>query len=120
MNLISNTLNYKTKSIPKKRCFYLYHKYDKDDFDFKLCQIHGHVQNFYLKRNGKKKDKQHWSVISYKTKEEYGLSKTFSVQLDECIEEDLLEMIERVFIKYEVDLSLLPSKSELKSYGWKG
>lgn len=120
MSINPNSLNYKVKSIPKQRCFYLYHKYDKDEFAYKFCQIHGHVQNFYLKRNGKKKDKRHWSVISYKTKEEYGPSKTFSVELDNCIEENLVEMIERVFTKYEVDLSLVPSKSELKSYGWTG
>jgi|TARA_B110000881_G_C18282740_1_gene368314 hypothetical protein len=116
----SNTLNSKVKSILKQRCFYLHHIYDSGDLAYMFCKIHGHVQNFCLKRNGKIKDKRHWSIILYKTKEESGLSKTFSVQLDNCIEDNLLEMIERVFTKYNVNLSIITSKSELKSYGWTG
>ena len=116
----SNILSSKVKSILKQKFFYLHHIYDSGDLAYMFCKIHGHVQNFCLKRNGKIKDKRHWSIILYKTKEESGLSKTFSVQLDNCIEDNLLEMIERVFTKYNVDLIIIPSKLELKSYEWTG
>ena len=118
MSIYSNSLNYKIQSIPKQRCFYLYNFYAADESGYIFCKIHGLVNNFYLKRHSFKRGKRHWSIISYKTKEEMGASRIFSVELDKCNGDDLVKMIERVFTKYDVDLSLVPSKSELKSYGW--
>ena len=71
------------------------------------------IQNLYLKRKGISKGRRYWAVITYGKYDE-DCSKEYSIELEECHEDDLLEMIDALC------LDCFPSLSDLRSMGWRG
>ena len=93
-------------TLPRQRVFYLGHRYTGPMF----CQD---IQNLYLKRKGISKGTRYWAVITYGKYDE-DCSKEYSIELEECHEDDLLEMIDALC------LDCFPSLSDLRSMGWRG
>lgn len=80
----------RTKPLPRQRVFYIGFRY-VGPF---LCQD---VQNLYLKRKGMINGIRYWSIITYGKYDEDDY-KTYSIQLDECEENIIFEMLR----KYEL------------------
>ena len=80
----------RTKPLPRQRVFYIGFRY-VGPF---LCQD---VQNLYLKRKGMINGIRYWSIITYGKYDEDDY-KTYSIQLDECEENKIFEMLR----KYEL------------------
>ena len=73
-------------TLPRQRVFYLGHRYTGPMF----CQD---IQNLYLKRKGISKGTRYWAVITYGKYDE-DCSKEYSIELEECHEDDVIEMID--------------------------
>tara|TARA_A100001015_G_scaffold37440_1_gene41241 strand:- start:883 stop:1266 length:384 start_codon:yes stop_codon:yes gene_type:complete len=95
----------RTKPLPRQRVFYIGFRY-VGPF---LCQD---VQNLYLKRKGMINGIRYWSIITYGKYDEDDY-KTYSIQLDECEENIIFEMLR----KYE--LSDMISLDDLEDMGCK-
>ena len=94
------------KPLPRQRVFYIGYRYAGP----MLCQ---EVQHLYLKRKGKVNGIQKWSIITYGKYDETS-SKEYSLELDECKENDLPDLID------EWDMSREVNFEELRDMGWRG
>jgi hypothetical protein len=92
--------------LPKQRVFYIGFRYVGPY----LCQ---EVQNLYLKRKGLNKGVRRWSIITYGKYNE-GDSKEYSIELEQCNEDDLLSMLNEFEMGEEVSIE------ELRDMGWRG
>jgi hypothetical protein len=88
--------------IPRHRVFYLGYRY----VGGMCCQD---VQNIYLKRKGILHGNRYWAIITYDKYNNY-----CSLELEECHEDDVIEMIDMF------DLDSFPSIKTLRSMGWRG
>ncbi len=92
--------------VPRQRVFYLGYRY-VGPF---LCQ---ETQHLYLKRKGKKNNSRKWAMITYGKYDDY-CSREYSLQLDECEENNLPDMLT------EFNMGDVFSFEELKALGWNG
>jgi len=93
-------------TLPKQRVFYLGYRYVGPMF----CQD---VQNLYLKRKGIFNDNRYWAIITYGKYDENS-SKEYSIELEECHEDDVIEMIDMI------GLDFFPFIHDLRRMGWRG
>ena len=96
----------KTKRMPRQRVFYLGFRYVGP----MLCQ---EIQNLYLKRKGINKGVRFWSIFTYGKYDESD-SKKYSIELEQCKEDDVPRMLEQFEMGKEV------SFKELRDMGWQG
>ena len=75
-----------------------------------FCQ---EVQQLYLKRKGQKAGQRYWAIITYGKYSEWD-PQTYSIELAECRDECLLEMLEKFEIRDEVTIA------DLNKMGWRG
>jgi hypothetical protein len=99
---MTNIVKFPTKQkrrnlTPRKRVFYLSYRYVGPA----LCQ---EVQNIYLKRHGYHNGERRWSLITYASYSE-GESKRYSIELESCLENDVPDMIESIYLEEEVTFS---------------
>ena len=66
-----------------------------------------------IKRKGISNGTRYWAVITYGKYDE-DCSKEYSIELEECHEDGLLEMLDALC------LDCFPSLSDLRSMGWSG
>ena len=92
--------------LPRQRVFYIGFRYVGPMF----CQD---VQQLYLKRKGLKNGKRCWAVITYGKYDDCD-KRTYSIELDECSENELPNMLE------EYDVSDDVSVEDLRDMGWRG
>ena len=92
--------------LPRQRVFYLGIVYNGPA----LCQ---EITRLYLKRHGKKNGTRKWSLITYEKYDEYDPRK-YSIELDNCQEDDVPEMLNQYFIGEHI------SMDDLKRCGWCG
>ena len=92
--------------LPKQRIFYIGFRYVGPMF----CQD---VQQLYLKRKGLKNGKRCWAVITYEKYDECD-KRTHSIELGECSENELPNMLK------EYDVSEDVSVEDLREMGWQG
>ena len=92
--------------LPRQRVFYLGIVYNGPT----LCQ---EITRLYLKRHGKKNGTRKWSLITYEKYDEYDPRK-YSIELDNCQEDDVPEMLNQYFIGEHI------SMDDLKRCGWNG
>ena len=96
----------RSKPLPRQKVFYIGYWYIGPT----LCQK---VQNLYLKRKGVKKGFRYWSVITYGKYDESD-TRTYSIELEQCEENDVPDMLEAFDLGNEVTFS------ELADMGWRG
>jgi hypothetical protein len=94
------------KTLPRKRVFYLGFRYVGP----MLCQD---VQNLYLERKRLIEVVRWWSIIRYGHYDEND-SKEYSIELEECRENDLPDMLDEYDVGGEVTFD------GLKEMGWRG
>ena len=94
------------KPLPRQRVFYLGFRYVGP----MLCQD---VQNLYLKRKRLIEGVRWWSIITYGHYDEND-SREYSIELEECKENDLPDMLHDYDIGGEVTFD------ELREMGWRG
>lgn len=95
--------------LPRQRVFYIGHRYVGP----MLCQD---IQHLYLKRKGRIKGirwYRWWSMITYAKYDESD-KKPSSMELEECKENDVLEMLEMFNVRKEVTID------GLREMGWNG
>ncbi len=92
--------------LPRQRVFYIGYWYVGPV----LCQ---EVQTLYLKRKGLKNGKRYWSVITYGKYDESD-NRTYSIEIEQCEENDVPDMLESFDLDNKVTLS------ELADMGWRG
>ena len=90
--------------VPRKRVFYVGYRYVGPMF----CQD---VQNLYLKRKGVLHGTRYWSMITYAKYDEFD-KRTYSIELEECAEDDVPEMLEM----FEIDDFTF---ADLEEMGWR-
>ena len=95
-----------SKKIPRQRVFYIGFRY----IGPMLCQD---IQQLYLKRMGKSGDTRRWSIITY-GKYDDNDHKTYSIELEQCDEEEVPELLNSLGLDEEVDFEYL------QSMGWNG
>ena len=98
--------NKRPSPLPKQRVFYIGYRYVGPMF----CQ---EVQQLYLKRKGLKAGQRYWAIITYGKYSEWDAQK-YSIELAECRDECLLEMLEKFEIRDEVTIA------DLNKMGWRG
>ena len=96
----------RSKPLPRQRVFYIGYWYVGP----MLCQ---EVQRLYLKRKGLKNGIRYWSVITYGKYDESD-TRTYSIEIEECEENDVPDMLEAFDLDNEVTFS------ELADMGWRG
>ena len=96
----------RSKPLPRQRVFYIGYWYVGPV----LCQ---EVQRLYLKRKGFKNGTRYWSVITYGKYDESD-NRTYSIEIEECEENDVPDMLEAFDLDNKVTLS------ELVDMGWRG
>ena len=96
----------RSKPLPRQRVFYIGYWYVGPT----LCQ---EVQRLYLKRKGLKNGIRYWSVITYGKYDESD-TRTYSIELEQCEENDVPDMLEAFDLGNEVTFS------ELADMGWRG
>jgi hypothetical protein len=96
----------RSKPLPRQRVFYIGYWYVGPT----LCQ---EVQRLYLKRKGLKNGIRYWSVITYGKYDESD-TRTYSIEIEECEENDVPDMLEAFDLDNEVTFS------ELANMGWRG
>ena len=94
------------KPLPRQRVFYIGFRY-VGPF---LCQD---MQSLYLKRKRMIEGVRWWSIIRYGHYDEND-SREYSIELEECRENDLPDMLDQYDIGGEVTFD------ELKEMGWRG
>ena len=106
-NVISLPISQKSpQKLPRQRVFYIGFHYVGPP----LCQ---EIKKHYLKRRGIRNGTRWWSIITYARHIDYG-SQIYSLELDECKEDELLDLLEQLQIEECVTLE------ELRSMGWRG
>ena len=106
-NVISLPIPEKSpQKLPRQRVFYIGFHYVGSP----LCQ---EIQKLYLKRRGIRNGTRWWSIITYARHIDYG-SQVYSLELDECKEDELLDLLEQLQIEECVTLD------ELRNMGWRG
>ena len=108
---MTNIVNFPQKEkrpspMPRQRVFYIGYWYVGPT----LCQ---EVQNLYLKRKGVKNGFRYWSVITYGKYDESD-TRTYSIEIEQCEENDVPDMLEAFDLGNEVTFS------ELADMGWRG
>ena len=96
----------RSKPLPRQRVFYIGYWYVGPT----LCQ---EVQNLYLKRKGMKNGFRYWSVITYGKYDESD-TRTYSIEIEQCEENDVPDMLEAFDLGNEVTFS------QLADMGWRG
>ena len=92
--------------LPRQRVFYIGFRYVGPMF----CQD---VQQLYLKRKGLVCGERWWAMITYGKYDESD-SRTYSIELEECHENDVPEMLDMFEVSDEVNFA------ELEEMGWRG
>lgn len=92
--------------MPRQRVFYIGFRYVGPMF----CQD---VQQLYLKRKGLVHGKRRWAMITYAKYDESD-RRTYSIELEECHEDDVPDMLEMFEVGNEVNFA------ELEEMGWRG
>ena len=92
--------------MPKQRVFYIGYRYIGPMF----CQD---IQQLYLKRKGRRNGVRFWSIITY-CKYDESDTRTYSFELEECEENDVLDMINGYEILDEISIE------DLQQMGWVG
>ena len=92
--------------LPKKRVFYIGFRY----VGSVPCQ---EVQNLFLKRKGLVQGIRWWAMITYAKYDENDSNK-YSIELKQCKENDVLEMLDEFEMGEEV------SFEDLRDMGWQG
>ena len=92
--------------LPRQRVFYLGIVYTGPA----MCQ---EVTRLYLKRHGKKNGTRKWSLITYEKYDEYD-QREYSIELDNCHEDDVPEMLCQYFVGEHISID------DLKMFGWNG
>ena len=108
---MTNIVNFPQKEkrpapMPRQRVFYIGYRY-VGPF---LCQD---VQKLYLKRKGVKHGDRWWAMITYGKYDEDDCRK-YSLELEECLENDVPDMLDMFDVGDEVTFS------ELEDMGWRG
>ena len=108
---MKNVVSFPTKTkrpapLPRQRVFYIGHRYVGP----MLCQD---VQNLYLKRKGFKDGSRSWAIITYAQYDESD-SRKYSIELEECQENDVPDMLDSFDVGSEVTFT------ELEQMGWSG
>jgi hypothetical protein len=93
-------------SLPRQRVFYIGFRYVGPMF----CQD---VQQLYLKRKGLVCGEKWWAMITYGKYDESD-SRTYSIELEECHENDVPDMLDKFEVGNEVNFV------ELEEMGWQG
>ena len=88
--------------LPRERVFYIGYRY----IGGMCCQD---IQHLYLKRKGVLNGNRYWAMITYDKYNNY-----CSLELEECHEDDVIEMIDMFC------LDSFPSIKTLRSIGWRG
>ena len=96
----------RSKPLPRQRVFYIGYWYVGPVF----CQ---EVQRLYLKRKGLKNGTRYWSVITYGKYDESD-NRTYSIEIEQCKENDVPDMLESFDLSNEVTFA------ELADMGWRG
>ena len=92
--------------LPRQRVFYIGYRY-VGPF---LCQ---EVQQLYLKRKGLVYGERWWAMITYGKYDESD-RRTYSIELEECHENDVPDMLDMFDVGHEV------SFAQLEAMGWRG
>ena len=92
--------------LPRQRVFYIGFRYVGPMF----CQD---VQQLYLKRKGLVYGERWWAMITYGKYDESD-RRTYSLELEECHENDVPDMLDMFDVGHEV------SFAELEAMGWRG
>ena len=92
--------------LPRQRVFYLGIVYTGPA----MCQ---EVTRLYLKRHGKKNGTRKWSLITYEKYDEYD-QREYSIELDNCQEDDVPKMLCQYFIGEHISID------DLRTFGWNG
>ncbi|MDB9891493.1 hypothetical protein OAD74_08985 [Alphaproteobacteria bacterium] len=92
--------------LPRQRVFYIGFRYVGP----MLCQG---VQDLYLKRKGLKHGIRWWAMITYGKYDDCD-RREYSIELDECREDDVPDMLDMFDVGGEVTFS------ELEDMGWNG
>ena len=108
---MTNIVNFPQKEkrplpMPRQRVFYIGYRYVGPMF----CQD---VQSLYLKRKGIKHGDRWWAMITYGKYDESD-SREYSIELEECLENDVPDMLDMFDVGDEVTFS------ELEDMGWRG
>ena len=108
---MSNVISFPRKSgapkaLPRQRVFYVGFRYVGPAF----CQD---VQQLYLKRKALIDGMRWWAIITYAKYDESD-RRTYSIELEECEEEAVPEMLNMFDLEEEVSIS------ELRKMGWQG
>ena len=108
---MTNIVNFPQKEkrstpLPRQRVFYIGYRYVGP----MLCQD---LQKLYLKRKGVKHGIRWWAMITYGKYDESGYRK-YSLELEECRENDVPDMLDMFDVGAEV------SFAELEDMGWQG
>ena len=91
---------------PRQRVFYVGIRYVGSMF----CQ---EVQRLFLKRKGFKHGNRWWAMITYGKYDE-GDSREYSIELEECLEDDVPDMLDMFDVGDEL------SFADLEKMGWRG
>ena len=83
--------------MPRQRVFYIGFRY----IGRMLCQD---VQNFYFKRKGVKHGDRWWAMITYGKYDEND-SRKYSIELEECLENDVPGMLDMFDVGKEITFS---------------
>ena len=107
---MTNIVNFPQKEkrplpMPRQRVFYIGYRYVGPMF----CQD---VQSLYLKRKGLKHGERWWAMITYGKYDESD-SREYSIELEECLENDVPDMLDMFDVGNEVTFS------ELEDMGWR-
>ena len=94
------------ESSQRQRVFYL-------GFVYRGPPLMQEVQNVYLKRHGRKKGTRRWSIITYGKFDEWDV-RTYSLELANCEEDDVPDMIDEWYKPDEVTFE------DLWEMGWDG
>ena len=89
--------------LPRQRVFYLGIGYTGPA----MCQ---EVTRLYLKRHGKKNGTRKWSLVTFEKYDEYD-QREYSIELDNCQEDDVPEMLRQYFIGENISID------DLKIFG---
>ena len=107
---MTNIVNFPQKEkrplpMPRQRVFYIGYRY----VGLMFCQD---VQSLYLKRKGLKHGERWWAMITYGKYDESD-SREYSIELEECLENDVPDMLDMFDVGNEVTFS------ELEDMGWR-
>ena len=94
------------KPLPRQRVFYIGYRYVGPT----LCQ---EIQQLYLKRKGRIYGDRWWAIITYGKYQDTD-TRNYSIELEECMENDVPDMLDMFDVGAEV------SFADLELMGWRG